>query len=39
VKEQLGADEVVDYHASDFADVYNSPADKHFDIVVDCLVS
>jgi hypothetical protein len=38
VKEQLGADEVVDYHASDFAEVYSSP-DKHFDIVVDCLVS
>eukprot|EP00882_Tetradesmus_deserticola_P003189 GHRQ01003380.1.p1 GENE.GHRQ01003380.1~~GHRQ01003380.1.p1 ORF type:complete len:233 (+),score=88.23 GHRQ01003380.1:312-1010(+) len=36
VKDQLGADEVVDYTTSDFAALYASP-DKHFDIVVDCL--
>uniref|UniRef100_A0A383WHE0 Enoyl reductase (ER) domain-containing protein n=1 Tax=Tetradesmus obliquus TaxID=3088 RepID=A0A383WHE0_TETOB len=36
VKEQLGADEVVDYTTADVADVYGAP-DKHFDIIIDCL--
>jgi hypothetical protein len=38
LKDQLGADEVVDYTSSDFAAEYAAP-DKQFDIVVDCLVS
>eukprot|EP00878_Enallax_costatus_P002373 GHUV01002549.1.p1 GENE.GHUV01002549.1~~GHUV01002549.1.p1 ORF type:complete len:321 (+),score=63.83 GHUV01002549.1:653-1615(+) len=34
VKEQLGADEVIDYSKQDFAEVY---AKDPFDVVVDCL--
>jgi hypothetical protein len=37
VKGQLGADEVVDYTSSDFAELYSAPG-KQLDIVVDCLV-
>lgn len=37
VKEQLGADEVVDYTSSDVVKLY-AAADKHFDIIIDCLV-
>lgn len=37
MKAQLGADEVVDYTTSDFAEAYASP-DKQFDIVLDCMV-
>jgi NADPH-dependent curcumin reductase CurA len=38
VQEQLGADEVVDYSSADVAELY-AAADKHFDIIIDCLVS
>jgi hypothetical protein len=37
VKDQLGADEVVDYTSTDVAEAYASP-EKHFDIIIDCLV-
>jgi hypothetical protein len=38
VQEQLGVDEVVDYTSADVVEVY-AAADKHFDIIIDCLVS
>jgi hypothetical protein len=38
VKDQLGADEVVDYTSSDVVELF-AAADKHFDIIIDCLVS
>ena len=37
MKEQLGADEAVDYTTADVAELYGTP-DKHFDIIIDCLV-